>query len=590
MIYLDVETYPNYFLIAMLSDVGNVAKFERYPGHDFNRKSLIATLSNHTIITFNGTSYDLPMITAAINGWDNAALKRFSDQLIKSKRAAWALCADANLHVPDEWDHIDLINVAPGSASLKIYGGRLHAPRLQDLPYDPDDLVDAGMREQLRAYCVNDLETTRLLYKALEKPIKLREQMGDQYGMDLRSKSDAQIAETLIKSELTAMTGKRYSAPKMTDGYSFRYRDPGVIHFDSPTLREIFKRILDTDFGLSANGSVAMPGWIKEAHPTINSRRYQMGIGGLHSAEKRQCVRANEDHLLFDLDVASYYPSIILQQQLAPAAMGAPFIDVYRSLVERRLQAKTSGDKTTADALKIAVNGSFGKLGSKYSALYSPDLMIQTTITGQLALLMLIERVSAAGGEVVSANTDGVVVYCNADMENAVEAAAFSWMLDTEYALERTDYRLMASRDVNNYVAVKVGGGTKGKGAFASPTLMKNPDAQIIYVAVAQYAEHGAPIEKTIKCCEDLRKFITVRRVNGGAVWRGRKLGKAVRWYRSRTVPEHEYIRYASNGNKVPRSDAAMPVMELPEPVPCDIDYDWYLAEAEKLLWEVGLV
>ena len=39
---------------------------------------------------------------------------------------------------------------------------------------------------------------------------------------------------------------------------------------------------------------------------------------------------------------------------------------------------------------KIQINGSFGKLGSKYSLLYAPDLLLQTTITGQLALLMLI--------------------------------------------------------------------------------------------------------------------------------------------------------------------------------------------------------
>lgn len=61
---------------------------------------------------------------------------------------------------------------------------------------------------------------------------------------------------------------------------------------------------------------------------------------------------------------------------------------------------------------KIVLNGTFGKLGSKYSFLYSPNLMIQVTITGQLALLMLIEALEAAGISVVSANTDGIVSRC----------------------------------------------------------------------------------------------------------------------------------------------------------------------------------
>lgn len=589
MLYLDVETYPDYFLIAMLSDTGNVATFERYPGADFDTRKLQITLSRHTNITFNGNSYDMPMVAAAIEGWDNAALKRLSDMLIMDKRPAWAICRDSDLAIPSSWDHIDLIEVAPGSASLKIYGGRLHAQKLQDLPYSPDDLIDANKREQLRRYCVNDLETTRLLHEALTQPIALREQMGQQYGMDLRSKSDAQIAETVIKSELSARTGKRYTAPKLVNNYSFRYRDPGIVRFDDPELQSVFEKMTQTDFTLSANGGVAMPNWIKSTRPEINGRKYQMGIGGLHSMEKRQCVKAG-DGCLFELDVASYYPNIILQQQLAPETMGAEFLEAYGEIVERRLHAKATGDKSTADSLKIAVNGSFGKLGSKYSALYSPDLLIQTTVTGQLALLMLIERVTQAGAEVVSANTDGIVVYCDSERENDVEAAAFEWMLDTTYELERTDYALMASRDVNNYVAVKPDGSTKGKGAFAEPTMMKNPDGQIVYQAVTQYAIDATPVEQTIKQCQDLRRFVTVRQVKGGAVWRDQALGKAVRWYQSRNVPEDECIRYASNGNKVPRSDGAIPVMDLPESLPDDIDYDAYISDAEKLLCEVGLV
>ncbi|KKS65278.1 MAG: hypothetical protein UV34_C0020G0001, partial [Parcubacteria group bacterium GW2011_GWB1_42_6] len=41
--------------------------------------------------------------------------------------------------------------------------------------------------------------------------------------------------------------------------------------------------------------------------------------------------------------------------------------------------------------------------------------MIQVTITGQLALLMLIERLELCGVPVISANTDGLVVECPRD-------------------------------------------------------------------------------------------------------------------------------------------------------------------------------
>jgi DNA polymerase elongation subunit (family B) len=63
-----------------------------------------------------------------------------------------------------------------------------------------------------------------------------------------------------------------------------------------------------------------------------------------------------------------------------------------------------------AEGLKITINGSFGKLGSVWSILFAPDLLIQTTITGQLALLMLIHRLERKGIPVVSGNTDGIII------------------------------------------------------------------------------------------------------------------------------------------------------------------------------------
>ena len=91
------------------------------------------------------------------------------------------------------------------------------------------------------------------------------------------------------------------------------------------------------------------------------------------------------------------YPSIILNLGLYPKHLGTAFLEVYRSLVERRLAAKKEKRTVEANTLKIVINGSFGKLGSKWSTLYSPDLMLQVTLTGQLSLLMLIERLTLAG-------------------------------------------------------------------------------------------------------------------------------------------------------------------------------------------------
>ncbi|WP_373089339.1 hypothetical protein [Zhongshania sp.] len=587
VIVIDTECYKDYWLLsAKHLPTGRVKHFELYDDHPLTR-GVSGTLSNYTSISFNGNGYDLPMIAAACRGYNNKQLKALSDQLITGKAPAWKVCRERELEIPASWDHIDLIEVAPGQSSLKIYGGRLGAPTIQDLPLPPDASINAKCRELLKSYCVNDLDTTALLYENLKSQISLREDMGYQYGMDLRSKSDAQIAENVIKSELSALTGKQYRPAKIGKDPKFRYKDPKIIRFQTPELRDVFKRILETRFTMSPTGSVMLPDWLKENKISIGRSQYQMGIGGLHSCEKSQCVRAG-DNILCDMDVASYYPNIILQQGLAPESLGEPFLRVYESIVKRRIKAKREGDSITADTLKIAVNGSFGKLGSKYSALYSPDLLIQTTITGQLALLMLIERLELAGISVVSANTDGVVSYCDKSKGPELEAIAFDWMLDTTYELERQDYRVLASRDVNNYVAVTTDGKIKSKGVFAPTGLMKNPDSVIVYEAVSQQIATGKDAQQTIKECRDILKFVTVRTVKGGAKWRDDLLGKAVRFYYSTSVAEDECIHYAANGNRVPKSAGARPLMSLPAEFPKDVDYKAYFVMAEKLLCEVG--
>jgi hypothetical protein len=422
--------------------------------------------------------------------------------------------------------------------------------------------------------------------RSLEKQILLREKMSSQYKIDLRSKSDAQIAESVIKLELTKKTKKRYSRPEIKVGTAFKYNLPNFISFETPELKSVLQTVLGSSFVVGANGQIEMPEKLSGLSIDFFGGSYRMGIGGLHSSEKCTAHESTHEIIVEEADVASYYPNIILGQSLYPKHLGLPFLDVYGDIVRTRLEAKAAGDKVTADTLKITINGSFGKLGSKWSLLYAPDLMIQTTISGQLALLMLIERMELAGVCVVSANTDGIVLKYERSRINEVRSIEMGWELDTGFTLEETEYKAIYSRDVNNYIAVKPSGAYKGKGAYADAGLMKNPANRICVKAVVELLTKGAPIDSTIKTCRDITQFATIRQVKGGAEKDGSYLGKAVRWYYSRNTDSP--ILYASNGNKVARSDGAMPLMDLPDTFPSDIDYDWYITEAESILKEVG--
>ena len=586
MLVLDCEVYRNYFLAAFLNEDGLITNIEMHDGCDLNKERLSA-LMRQTTVTFNGNGYDLYMVAAALKGWTTQRLKVLSDEIILSKMSHWQVAKARDLNYPREWDSVDIINVLPGQASLKIYGARIGMPKLQELPIPHDASIDAAGRDVLRRYCANDLRVTEALAKALAPQLELRRVMGEQYGLDLRSKGDAQIAEAVLKTEIEK-TGKKLRPIEMDEYETVRYRDPGIVEFTDLTMRQTCMRILHQPFELAGNGSVKMPDWLRDTKIHLGQGVYQMGVGGLHSTEKSQTIIPTQHEVLCDFDVASYYPNIILQQRSEPSNMTGRFLPVYQGVVDTRIAAKRAGDKTTADSLKIVVNASFGKLGSKYSVLYAPDLLIQTTITGQLCLLMLIERLEAVGVRVVSANTDGVVAHFNKALEGDVEQVVFDWMLDTSFELERTDYRSLHARDVNNYIAVKPDGSTKAKGVFADPGLSKNPVFVIVNEAIASQLSGGPNVEEVIAACEDLHKFVMVRRVNAGAVWRGEALGKSVRFYYSNQVSADEQIEWASNGNKVSLSDGARPVMDMPDVFPDDVDKGRYVTMAYNAMKGMG--
>lgn len=624
LVTCDIECFRNYLLIMFRRVIdGKVIYFEKFNDSPLNIKNVLHILNKYTIITFNGNKYDIVMIEAACAGFNNETLKKINNLIIPSDEdkkkgikglQPWQVrkqCGFASLKI----DHIDLIEVAPLKTTLKIYAGRIQAPRLKDLPIHHDSVIEDSDRPKLIEYCGIDNEDTELLLKQLEAELDLRANMSKEYGVDVRSKSDAQVAEAVIKKEVEEIAGFVPKRAKVKTGTQFNFKAPEFLQFDTPELQNVLEQYTSLPFTVNGSGHVdfsfaiteddriksgkkkgELPESKKKLKVDINGVKYTLGIGGIHSTEKSTAHMPAEDEVLKDIDVASYYPRCILSQRLYPESIGTPFLTVYNNIVKRRLKAKKSGDTVTNESLKITINGSFGKFGSKWSILYAPHLMIQVTITGQLSLLMLIERMEAQGISVVSANTDGIVIKCKKSLEETANEIIEEWEFDTGFELEVTNYEAIYSRDVNNYIAVKPAKGdkpksTKGKGAYADQyehfyRLRSNPNNEVCKQAVKAFLMDGTPVEDTIRACSNIADFVTLRTVNGGAVKDGEVIGKAIRWYYG--AYELDAIYYSTNGNKVPKSDNGVPIMDLPDEFPDDVDYAWYIGEAKRILKDIG--
>ena len=625
----DVESYRNYFLVSFkCMATGKVIYFEDTPGGytingyfvSFNEwcNMLTYILYRWLIVGFNSKPYDLPMCLVAVQGARASKLKDISDEIIKEDMQAYEVERKYGvkaLHV----NHIDLLPVAPISASLKLYAGRLHCERMQDLPYAIDAELTPEQTAVVRDYNINDLDNTHLLFNHLKSMITMREDLSLEYRQDLRSKSDAQIAEAVIISELEKL-GPVAKRRHWEVGETFNYRVFDWLEFKTPALQQLAEFIGTVPIEISAGGKPKFPHDMAElAKPfpllkvrtkekdgkrshvilvNVFGKTYTVAMGGLHSNEESVWHKADANTLLIDRDVASYYPYIVLNNELFPDHLGPAFLEVYRNLVLRRLALKKAKNPLEA-GLKIAINGTFGKLGNFYSDIYSPDLLAQVTITGQLALLMQIEMAELAGIPCISANTDGAVYKCPANQYQALLDVMTIWEAKTNFVTEETRYSALYSRDVNNYIAVKeLEPGknapeikTKGvyceRGSAQNSVLSKNPESLICSEAVQQFLANGTPVDETVRECRDLRKLVSVKHVKGGAEKDGVYLGKAVRWYYAKG--ETGTINYAASGKKVGKSEGARPLMIMPPAIPEDLDFDRYVIEATNILFDLGV-
>lgn len=636
MVY-DIEVYPNYFLIAFKCiKTRKVVTFEmspdcpHLPDDQINKLNWIT--SAFRLISFNGNKFDRGLLFMCIYRATIETLYYICNRLINENKRPVKGDADYGLETNNkkgyrvsdiekefkvkipEFNHVDLIEVAPLQASLKTYAGRLHAWRMQDLPYEPGTYLTKNEAVNVRYYCVNDLDNTTLLFEDLEPQIKLREQLSTEYGQDLRSLSDAQIAEHVLSAECEKINGYYARKPKIAPGTEYYYVPPAYIQFQTPMMQEILRKLVEEPFVISDKGRPKSK-FLKGLKIRIGNQTYTMGVGGLHSTESCAAHYARDGYLLIDRDVASYYPYIIINNGYFPKHLGPAFLTVYKTIVARRIEAKGLSkasdlsiaelNQIIADSLKITINGSFGKLGSKYSALYSPDLLIQTTLTGQLCLLMLIEAVELVGIEAISANTDGVVFKPHFTQYNQLNEIVAGWEQLTNFETEETQYKAVFSRDVNNYIALKkhydktekrwcdeFPAGTKidkkykGKGVFGETTLKKQPTNEICAKSIARFLIDGEPVSKTVNECRDIRDFLTVKNVKGGAEKDGLFLGKAIRWYYGEGVTGT--INYIMNGNTVGNSEGAKPCMDLPDEFPSDMSFDWYSNAAEDMLSDLG--
>jgi hypothetical protein len=397
-------------------------------------------------------------------------------------------------------------------------------------------------------YNINDIESTSALLDRCKKDIDLRLAIEDEYGVKVLSKDGVNIGMKILTHKYLEKTGLTWWDIK--DLRSPQAYIPlkdvilPFIKYDSPILKSVLDEMKTQVVSPGRKGY--------EKNFVFGGLRYTVGVGGIHSKNDPEIIIPAEDEMLIDIDVASLYPSMLIEYGFYPKHLGPEFLEVYSQIRSERIEAKHNGDKIKDSTLKLALNGLSGNLQNEHNFCYSPFAVMQIRINGQLLLLMLAEKLVELGCRIVQANTDGLFVLLKKSIYDKVNIVCREWEQLTKLTLEEDRFEAMYQYAINDYIAVKEGyakkkhefrdftavmdpktgdhikyGATnakgetyrnmdeirkdyiKTKGMFITEVLLgKGLSPKIIPEAIIKYFVDRIPVEDTVKGCTDIKKFL----------------------------------------------------------------------------------
>lgn len=434
-------------------------------------------------------------------------------------------------------------------------------------------------------YNINDIESTSALLDRCKKDIDLRLAIEDEYGVKVLSKDGVNIGMKILTHKYLEKTGLTWWDIK--DLRSPQAYIPlkdvilPFIKYDSPILKSVLDEMKTQVVSPGRKGY--------EKNFVFGGLRYTVGVGGIHSKNDPEIIIPAEDEMLIDIDVASLYPSMLIEYGFYPKHLGPEFLEVYSQIRSERIEAKHNGDKIKDSTLKLALNGLSGNLQNEHNFCYSPFAVMQIRINGQLLLLMLAEKLVELGCRIVQANTDGLFVLLKKSIYDKVNNACREWEQLTKLTLEEDRFEAMYQYAINDYIAVKEGYADirdrflageqivqkkktgelyksteqiqddyiKQKGMFITKVqLGKGLTPKIIPEAVIKYFVDGIPVEDTIKGCKDIKKFLMAEKTgkqwnveymkeniqrtnrfyastNGGYLWKWKQIDNAEKQYQN---------------------------------------------------------
>ena len=525
-------------------------------------------------------------------------------------REEWLTCPQIDLFKVNHYDNKNRM------VSLKRLEFEMDLENIEEMPihHTKTDMTEEEIQLTID-YCHNDVIATYEFYKITrgdtEHPlykqqdqIQLRQDIQEEFGIPCLNYSDSEIGDEMIKKFYCQEKNIKYTdLPKK--GY-FRKEVlarnciADYVAFTTTELQDFLKHVRRQKFTLTDD--------FKES-VQFYGNTYTFAKGGLHTENKPKMFEADDESIIVDWDVSSYYPAIIINNGRYPHHLGPSFLRGYKQMFDKRLELKPLAKKDRkikgiVGALKLAVNSVYGKSSDMQSWIYDRQLTMFTTITGELSLLMLIEQYELNGINIISANTDGVTIMVQKTHIEKMHEINKWWMDLTSYELERTDYQKIIFSTVNDYLAIKTDGEIKKKGDFLTDfELHKNKSARVVPIALEHWFVNGVPVADTIRNHTNIYDFCLRQKASKDFHYEGHSndgktiYNKLIRYYVSKTGEKLLKVKNPecqSNAVDIAQVEAGAWLMTVCNKLSADhpldnINYDYYIERAEKIVHKIQL-
>lgn len=461
--------------------------------------TLAACLSDDCIyVGYNSKHYDQYILKAICTGLSAPQIKELSNYIVNEHGQGWQypLLRDSFFHI----NNVDMKDDAQKGLSLKAIEGHMGiSVKESSISFDIDRPLTEDEKRETEFYCKHDVDATEKLIGLRHDYLKNKVNLGRLAGLDEVK------AMGMTNAKLTAAMLKAVKKPH-DDERKYVYPDNLLKKYIPQEVFDFFNRMYDRDIPDEELFKSKLEMSIGDCQVTI-------AYGGIHGAQPHFFWEKSEDRGIWNEDVGSYYPHLCTINGYTSRNIPSP--KIYEDILERRMQAKASGDKPTANALKLVCNTTYGCLLNQYNDLYDPLMGRSVCISGQLYLLELAEHCyrEIEGLQIVQLNTDGIMVECATKDYDKLKSICDEWQQRTGFSLEEDTIVKIAQKDVNNYVEIQPDGKAKAKGGYLVKGIAPagafniNNSCVIVATALKEYFVNGTPVEDTINACDDIFQF-----------------------------------------------------------------------------------